>query len=66
MERLTRLQGDITPCACGKQPRHLERFAHGGQHALECPPCGVRTAFHSMLQEAIFEWESRTQQQRVA
>lgn len=56
MERLTSLEGKISPCACARQPRHLHRLGKN-VHALECPPCGVRTAFFPTLQEAVAEWE---------
>jgi hypothetical protein len=56
MERLTNLEGKISPCACGKQPKALYRFGKG-VHALDCPPCGARTSFYPTLQEAVQEWE---------
>lgn len=56
MERLTSLEGKISPCTCHRQPKALHRLGKN-VHALECPPCQVRTAFHPTLQEAVAEWE---------
>jgi len=57
MERLTRFDGEIAACSCGKQPRHLHRL--GPQtHAVECPPCGVRTSFYPTAQQAVADWET--------
>lgn len=66
MERLTRFDGELTPCSCKRQPRHLHRFTHGGQHAVECPPCGTRTAFFPTVQEAVQEWEQSKTETRTA
>lgn len=59
MERLTNFPGEITACSCSRQPKHLERFKNKGEHAVECCPCQVRTAFYPTAQEAIAEWEQR-------
>lgn len=64
MERLTRFDGEITACTCGRQPRHLHRL--GPQtHAVECPPCGVRTGFHKTAQECVAEWETMRAQNPI-
>lgn len=56
MERLVPFEGQITPCSCGKQPRHLHRLGKD-IHAIDCPPCGVRTGFYPSVQQALEEWE---------
>jgi hypothetical protein len=56
MERLIPFGGTVTSCLCGKQPRHLHRIGKD-VHAVDCPPCGTRTAFHATVQEALQEWE---------
>ena len=66
MERLSNLEGKISPCACGKQPKHLHRLGKD-THALDCPPCGARTSFYPTLQEAVQEWETaRAKSQEIA
>lgn len=66
MERLVPFTGTLTACSCGRQPRHLERLGPH-THAVDCPPCGVRTGFHPSLQMAVLEWETaRAKSQEVA
>lgn len=53
------LGGPVRPCTCGKQPKHI--YTKGRDlHALECPPCGVRTARFPMLSLALQAWETST------
>jgi|JI10StandDraft_1071094.scaffolds.fasta_scaffold2495550_2 hypothetical protein len=57
MERISRLSGTLTSCACERQPMHVERRGYGGTHWLECPPCGTRTPRFPSLNEAVEAWE---------
>lgn len=58
MERISRLRGQIAACpGCGRQPMYVQNKIRGGQHWLECPPCGTRTSRFGTLNEAVESWE---------
>jgi hypothetical protein len=49
----------LSPCSCGRQPRHYN-VRGKDLHFLECSPCGTRTAKHATYQEAMGSWESNS------
>lgn len=53
-----RLPGTLTGCPdCGRQPFHVH-VRGPGKHFMECPPCELRTARFSTLQQAVAAWEN--------
>lgn len=61
MERLYRLDREVTPCrACDAQPKAVLRYGKN-EHWLECCPFLSRTAPFPSLQEAIAAWDRQEQ-----
>ena len=62
MQRLVKIEGELTPCPgqrCGRQPKHWIDCRGGGQHLLECSPCQNRTPKFPTFQEAVEAWEQQ-------
>lgn len=58
MQREVKIEGELSGCpGCGRQPKHIVSLGKGLHH-LECPPCCVRTAKCTTLQEAVELWEA--------
>lgn len=57
IQKQMKIEGQLAPCqGCKGQPKVYH--VHGkGRWLLECAPCGVRTAKHGTLQEAVEAWE---------
>lgn len=57
MQTQVKIEGQVTPCKAGHQPKHYsERF--GALHFCECSPCGISTPKFSTFGEALQFWES--------
>jgi len=67
VEKISRLQGQIAACpGCGHQPMYVQNKIRGGQHWLECPPCGTRTSRFGTLNEAVESWERADVTMKIA
>jgi transcription elongation factor Elf1 len=62
MQRQIKIDGVLSPCPrCGKQPKHWLDARQGGQHTLECSPCGMAsTAPYPTFQQAVESWEAQS------
>jgi len=59
MQRQIPITGELTPCKCGRQPKHYESLGRQVHH-LECSPCGTRTPKMPTFQQAVEHWEQAT------
>lgn len=58
MQTQIKMTGELSPCRCGKQPKHYEE-KFGALHFLECSPCQTRTPKFPAFQEAVHAWETQ-------
>lgn len=67
VQRVVKHDTTFTPCACGRQPQHIETMSMPSVHWFECNPCSVRTGRCRSELVAIETWETRRAiQQSVA
>lgn len=56
MQTQIKIEGKVTPCKHGHQPKHYSE-RHGALHFCECAPCDTRTPKFGTFGEALQFWE---------
>jgi hypothetical protein len=69
MQRQIRIEGTLTACKCGRQPKHwhdLRGNNGNGTHFIECSLCPNRRPAFGTFNESVAEWEQQYERQELA